>query len=85
MDDLPLALVDMGKPILDDTYADLLLNSFAKEFAFIRQTYRRDRSFTLEKIKQTAINFHIDELSLTSTAPTVAGRGAAMAAVSRSD
>ena len=62
MDDLPLALVDMGKPILDDTYADLLLNSFPKEYAFIRQMQHRDRSFTLEQIKQTAINFHIDKL-----------------------
>ena len=62
MDDLPLALVDMGKPILDDTYADLLLNSFPKEYAFIRQMQHRYRSFTLEQIKQTAINFHIDKL-----------------------
>ena len=62
-----------------------MLNSFPKEFAFIRQMHHRDRSFTLEQIKQTAINFHIDELSRKSSAPTVAGRGAAMAAASRSD
>ena len=58
----------MGDQILDDTYADLLLNSFPKEFAFIRQTHHRDRSFMLEQIKQTAINIHIDELSRTSSA-----------------
>ena len=84
MDDLRLRLVDMGEQILDDTYADMMLNSFPKEFAFIRQMHHRDRSFKLEQIKQTAINFHIDELSRTSSAPTVAGRGAAMAAASRS-
>ena len=59
MDDLRLRLADMGEQILDDTYADPLLNSFPKEFAFIRQMHHRDRSFTLEQIKQTAINFHI--------------------------
>ena len=48
MDDLRLRLADMGEQILDDTYADLLLNSFPKEFAFIRQAHHRDRSFTLE-------------------------------------
>ena len=85
MDDLRLRLADMGEQIHDDTYADLLLNSFPKEFAFIRPMHHRDRSFTLEQIKQTAINFHIDELSRKSSAPTVARRGAAMAAASRSD
>ena len=84
MDDLRLRLADMGEHILDATYADLLLNNFPKEFAFIRQMHHRDRSFMLEQIKQTAINFHIDELSKTSSAPTVAGRVAAMAAASRS-
>ena len=85
MDDLGLRLADKGEKILDDTYADLLLKFFPKEFAFIRQVHHRDRSFTLEQIKQTAINFHIDELSRKSSAPTVAGRGAVMAAASRSD
>ena len=85
MDDLRLGLADMGAQILDDTYADLLLNSFPKEFAIIRQMHHRDRFFTLEQIKQTAINFHIDERSRTSSAPTVAGRGAAMTPAFRSD
>ena len=52
----------MGEQIRGDTYADLLLSSFPKEFAFIRQMHHRHRSFTLEKIKQTDINFHIDDL-----------------------
>ena len=85
MDDLRLRLADMQQQILDDTYADLLLNSFPKEIVFIRQMHPRDRSFTPEKIKQTVINFPIDELSRKSSAPTVTGRGAAMAAASRSD
>ena len=34
MDDLRLRLADMGEEILDDTYADLLLISFPKEFEF---------------------------------------------------
>ena len=85
MDYLRLRLENMGEQILDDTFAGLLLNSFPKEFAFIRQMHHRDRSFTLKKIKQTVINFHIDDLSRTSSAPTVAGRGAAMAAACRSD
>ena len=76
-------MADLGEQILDD--ADLFLNSFPKEFAFIRQMHHRDRSFTLEQMKQTAINFHIDELSRKSSVPTVAGRGAAMAAASRSE
>ena len=75
----------MGEIILDDTYADLLLNSFPKEFAFIRRMNHRDWPFTLEQIVQTAINFHTDELSRKSSARTVAGGGAAMVAASRSD
>ena len=53
MGDLRLRLADMEEQILDDTYADLLLSSFPKEFAFIRQMHHRDRSFTLGKIKRT--------------------------------
>ena len=45
-----------------------MLNSSPKEFAFIRQTHHRDRSFTLEQIKHTAINVHIDGLSRESSA-----------------
>ena len=51
MDDLRLRLEDMGEKILDDTYADVLLNSFPKEFEFIKQMHHRDRSFNLEQIK----------------------------------
>ena len=39
----------MGEEILGDTYADLLLNSFPKEFKFIKQMHHRDRSFTLDQ------------------------------------
>ena len=76
MDDLRLRLADMGEQIFDYTYADLLLTSFPKELAFIWQMDHRDRSFTPEQTNQTAVNFHIDELSRKSSAPTVAGRGA---------
>ena len=48
MDDLRLRLADIGEEILDDTYADLLLNSFPKEFEFIKQMHHRDRLFTLD-------------------------------------
>ena len=41
MDDLRLRLAITGEQILDDTYTDLLLNSFPTEFAFIRQMYHR--------------------------------------------
>ena len=52
----------MGEKILDDTYADVLLNSFPKEFEFKRQMHRTDRSSNFEQIKQTANNFHLDDL-----------------------
>ena len=77
-----LRLADMGEEILDDTYADLLLNSIPKEFEFIKQMHHRDRSFTLDQTKQTATYFHIDELSRKSSGLSVAGRGSAMAAAS---
>ena len=63
----------------------MLLNSFPKEFEFIKQMHHRDRSFNLDQMKQTAINFHIDDLSRKSSAPPISGRGAAMAAASSSD
>ena len=82
VDDLRLRLADMGEEILAYTYADLLLSSFPKGFEFIKQMYHRDRSCTLDQIKQTATKFYIDELSRKSSGPSVAGRGAAMAAAS---
>ena len=47
--------------------------------------HHRDRSFNLDQMKQTAINFHIDDLSRKSSAPFISGRGVAMAAASSSD
>ena len=85
MDDLRLRLEDMGEKILDHTYADMMLNSFPKEFDVIEQMHHRDRSFNLEQMKQTAINFYIDDLSRKSSTPPISGRGAAMAAASSSD
>ena len=61
MDDLRPRL-GMVEKILDDTYADVLLNSFPKEFEFKRQMHRTDRSSNFEQIKQTANNFHLDDL-----------------------
>ena len=81
-DVLRLRLAGMGDDILDDTYADMLFNSFPKEFEFIKQMHHRDRSFTLDEIKPTAPNFYIDELSRKSSGPSVVERGAAMAAAS---
>ena len=54
-DDLRLRLADMGDQTLNDIYADLLLTTFPKEFAFIKQIHQKDRFFTLEQIKQTVI------------------------------
>ena len=47
--------------------------------------HHRDRSFNLDQMKQTAINFHIDDLSRKSSAPPIFGHGAAMAAASSSN
>ena len=82
MDDLRLRLADMGKEIIEDSYADLLLNSFLKEFELIKRMNHRDRSFTLDQIQQTATKFYIDKLSRKSSGPSVAGRGATMVAAS---
>ena len=56
MDDLRLRLADMEE-ILDDTYADLLLISFPKEFEFIKQMHHRDRSFTSTKSSKQPLIF----------------------------
>ena len=84
-DELRLRLKDFGEELIDDSYADVLLRYLPKEYNFITQINHRDRSFSLEDIKRTAINFHIDELSRKSSHPPIAGRGAAMAAASGSD
>ena len=70
MDDLRLRLEDMEEEILDNTYADMLLN--------------RDRSVNTEEIEQTATNFHIQDLCRKSSAPFISWRGAAIATVSSS-
>ena len=71
--------------IFDNTYADVLLNSFPKEFEFINLMHHRDCFFNLEQIKQTAINLHIYDRSRKSSAPPISGRAAAMAAASSRD
>ena len=79
------SLVGSEMCIRDSTYADVLLNSFPEEFEVIKHMHHRDRSFNLEQNKQTAIKFHIDDLSRKSSAPPISGRGVAMAAASSSD
>ena len=69
MEDLRLRLVDMGEEVLDDTYADLLLNPFPKEFELMKQMHHRDRSFTLDQIKQTATNFTLTSCRGTRRGP----------------
>ena len=46
-----------GEEILDDTCADLLLNSFPKEFEFIKQMHHRDRSFSLDQNQANSHEF----------------------------
>ena len=81
VDDFRLGLEDMGEKILTDTYADMLHKTVSKEFEFIKQMRSRDRSFNLEQIKQTAINFHIDDLRRIPSAPSIFWRGEEKTAV----
>ena len=66
-------------------FLDVAIRNSLRSNNFITQINHRDSSFSLEGIKRTAINFHIDELSRKSSHPPIAGRGAAMAAASGSD
>ena len=77
VDDLRLGLEDMGEKILGDTHAVMPHNTVSKEFEFIKKIRPRDPSFNLEQIKQTAVNFHIDDLCRIPSAPSIFWRGAA--------
>ena len=71
-------LQDMGEHISSDRLGDLVLNALTPDYIFVRNTSFRDREFGLEDIKSTMRNMHADLLSLTSSTPSIAGRGVAM-------
>ena len=81
VDDFRLGLEDMGEKILGDTHAVMPHNTVSKEFEFIKKIRPRDPSFNLEQIKQTAVNFHIDDLCRIPSAPSIFWRGEEKTAV----
>lgn len=80
MEEDRIRLQELGETILDDTFADVLLRALPREYEFVKQLKYRDRSFGLDDIQTTSVNYYIDDLSRKSSAPSIAGRGAAMAA-----
>ena len=80
LDEQRLRLAVMGETLTDESYEDIILRALPKEYDFVRQQSHMNRHFGLTGIKTTATNMFIDDLSRTSSASAVAGRGVAMQA-----
>ena len=79
------SLEDMGEQVSDDLIEDVILRGLPKEYDLLRRQSHSDRAFDLQKIKSTAVNMFIDEISRNKSSDlTVAGRGVGMA-VARND
>lgn len=71
-------LYDMGEPVSDATYEDILVRGFTSEYDTLKMSIYRDPTYTLDQIQLTMRNFYLDELSRAGSVTSVAGRGAAM-------
>ena len=84
VDDLRVRLEDMWEQV-SDLIEDVILRGLPKEYDLVRQQSHSNRTFDLQKIKSTAVNMFIDEISRNKSSDlTVAGRGVGMA-VARND
>ena len=71
-------LDDMGEPVSDATYEDILVQGFTSDYDGVKLSIYRDPTYTLDQIQLTMRNFYIDNLSRKATS-NITGRGTAMA------
>ena len=85
MDGLREHLEDMGQPVPDERYEDIILQALPAEYERVRTASYERRDFHLADIRRMMSALYIDYLSRPNTSSLVAGRGVAMQATEGDD
>ena len=78
-------LEDMGQPVPDERYEDIILQAIPAEYERVRTASYERRDFHLADIRRMMSALYIDCLSRPNNSPLVAGRGVAMQATGGDD
>ena len=78
MDGFRERLEDMGQPVPDERYEDIILQAIPAEYERVRTASYERRDFHLADIRRMMSALYIDCLSRPNSSPLVAGRGVAM-------
>ena len=71
-------LEDMGQPVPDERYEDIILQAFPAEYERVRTASYERRDFPLADIRRMMSALYVDCLSRLNNSPSVMGRGVAM-------
>ena len=85
MDGFRERLEDMGQPVPDERYEDIILQALPAEYERVRTASSERRDFHLADIRRMMSALYIDCLSRPNSSPLVAGRGIAMQATGGDD
>ena len=85
MDDFCERLEDMGQPVPDERYEDIILQAIPADYERVRTASYERRDFHLADIRRMMSALYIDCLSHPYNSPLVAGRGVAMQATGGDD
>ena len=80
MDGFRERLEDMGQPVPDERYEDIILQAIPIEYERVRTASYERRDFHLADIRRMMSALYTDCLSRPNNSPLVAGRGVAMQA-----
>ena len=85
MDGFRERLEDMGQPVPDERYEDIILQVLPAEYERVRTASYKRRGFHMADIRRMMSTLYIDCLSRPNNSPLIAGRGVAMQAIGRDD
>ena len=85
MDGFRERLEDMGQPVPDERYEDIILQALPAEYERVRTASYERRDFHLADIRRMMSSLYIDCLSRPNNSSLVAGRGVAMQATGGDD
>ena len=85
MDGFRERLEDMGQPVPDERYEDIILQALPAEYERVRIASYERRDFYLADIQRMMSALYIDYLSRPNNSPLVAGRGVAKQATGGDD
>ena len=85
MDSFRERLEDMGQPVPDERYEDIILQALPAEYERVRTAIYKRRDFHLSDIRRMMSALCIDCLSRPNNSPLITGRGVAMQATGGDD